>query len=313
MLRTVRLRLPSGMPREGLKSFWELTEGSGQVAYSTKGALNNMQLGSLPTVDVNDPSWIPSTGGLYFNIDDYCIQYVLGTNLGTVRISLFATNSFLEDMSRDFTPFCTPVGNSRDYIVVVADGTGLLAMGYIGELGKTESLGSNTVVNGDFANWTADNPDNWEVNNELPPSDIVTENAGTCRILTASRDVYIRQVCMTINKLYQYSIDVTNVTFGGIKFEMPGFVIGTYSTLGTKTGYFPSISTSLEVERSTTVSNVSFDNIILQEVLTPNSNGVYIYSGPTGNTRSWAQIQTGFKATTIAWYKIYRADLNFRG
>jgi hypothetical protein len=57
-----------------LKGWWPMNEGSGQTIRDWSGNGNNGQLGSLPTADDNDPSWIPGVfagSALRFDGNDF--------------------------------------------------------------------------------------------------------------------------------------------------------------------------------------------------------------------------------------------------
>ena len=299
MLRTVRLRLPGGIPKEGLVAFWELMDGSGQVAYSTRGALNNMQLGSLPIIDINDPSWISSTGGLSFVTDDYCIQSVLGIRLGTVRASMYATNSFLEDLSQDFSSFQAPTGSNRNFILVATDSTGLKAMGYIGERGRGETFGSDILSGWNFlSGWT---------------TTLATILSSNSFITTADNGGVYRVGLMTTGKLYRIIINSSS-DIGDVKITPTSDALFNITKgTGTQIGYYSAMYPGIVIRATLTAETVTVSSLELKEVLTPGVNGVYIYSTPTGDVKSWAQIQTGFSGATLTSYAIYRSDLNFRG
>lgn len=74
-------------------------------------------------------------------------------------------------------------------------------------------LGAEKVVNGNFANWTGDNPNNWTVSESSP--DLVTNDNGACRFLTNSYGVAIYQNCGMVNgHKYRVRINVTNRVSG---------------------------------------------------------------------------------------------------
>ena len=96
-----------------------------------------------------------------------------------------------------------------------ADGTGITTIALTAAFDESPNL----VVNGGFAtaDWTADNPDNWTVQNESG-SDIVTESSSRCQIVdtTGGLDVGIYQSILTANQQYKVTLDIDVVTSGGI-------------------------------------------------------------------------------------------------
>jgi hypothetical protein len=80
-------------------------------------------------------------------------------------------------------------------------------------------LGENTIsplladllVNGDFADWSADNPVGWLTQEDDSPVSKVTEHANGCQIIRGTGAVlapYIRQEVLTIGEWYEVSITI---------------------------------------------------------------------------------------------------------
>ena len=104
------------------------------------------------------------------------------------------------------------------------------------------------LINGDFANWTTDNPDDWIVYGEVANDPEVSEvgtgeghggvGSGMCNIYTTDTDlVYIRQAdLMTVGEYYKAEIKVDTVVAGGVTFntmKVDGSYV-TYTTTGSK-------------------------------------------------------------------------------
>lgn len=88
--------------------------------------------------------------------------------------------------------------------------------------------GAEEVTNGDFANWTGDDPDSWTVAGESGADPEISEvgsaeghggvGTGSCNIYTsAGTEVGIRQGSMTAGLYYVISVDITNSVSGTIK------------------------------------------------------------------------------------------------
>lgn len=77
----------------GLGGLWLLTEGWGQVAYDSSGSGNHGMLGSTPSVDPNDPTWVARTvngkSALHFDGDQF-VTVPQSPSLESARITVGA-------------------------------------------------------------------------------------------------------------------------------------------------------------------------------------------------------------------------------
>lgn len=90
-----------------------------------------------------------------------------------------------------------------------------------GEAVNTPTEGGELVVNGDFANWTGDNPDNWTVVAE-DANNYVTESAGGGEAQIVSNNtaaIRITQNILTIGAWYACSADCTAAVAGSLLAE----------------------------------------------------------------------------------------------
>ena len=154
--------------------------------------------------------------------------------------------------------------------------TGILALtGVTGTFQDDEiiyesALGSELVVNGDFTNWTGDNPNGWLLNATEDGNNYVTENAGKCQIIgDGSVPMGIRQAILTASNFYVASIDIKTVTDGAIKMtaDGPQFMLNINST-GVKTDIFQPTGTQLYISRNQSGSScdVTFDDVSVKQV-----------------------------------------------
>ena len=130
-----------------------------------------------------------------------------------------------------------------------------------------ENLGANIITNGDFTDWTGDNPDSWTVYNE-DSNNYVTEVSGKCRMVAQDTTIQIRKSSIiSAGVTYRVDIDIIAVASGSIRFQtgVPNSSSGNFTIfdeVGSFTHYItPSSDGYFAITRQTTVCDVTFDNV----------------------------------------------------
>ena len=152
-------------------------------------------------------------------------------------------------------------------------------------------LGNDLVTNGDFSNWTGDNPDNWTVNNETSDNTISQSGNAVRMVFTTGALLEITQSILTVDKIYKVTIDCTvfdsgsgfRVQSGNDSANRPVNIKST-SGLGTFVGYFKASHSNLRIIRND-ATDVTFTNVTCREVL--GNTGIVRNMTPTniiGNT-----------------------------
>jgi hypothetical protein len=124
--------------------------------------------------------------------------------------------------------------------------------------GDFEELGSELVTNGTF-----DTDSDWTLTQ-------ATISGGTANLSTTDGSLTsIVQSVTTVGKIYYFSFEVSDLV-GELEFAAVGGS-GVYSTItsnGTHTGYFTSVTESIEIKRKFGITNVSatIDNVSVQQV-----------------------------------------------
>jgi hypothetical protein len=153
----------------------------------------------------------------------------------------------------------------------------------------TPTQGSDLITNGNFANWTSDDPDNWTVDGESGDDPEVSEAAtgeahadtptaggGMCNIYTSDGTaVWIRTNAdeLTLDEWYSGTIDLDTVTAGGVIIQFGnGAGAGTTKKI-TSTGVVPFTgrqtggSRNFYVYRGTTeATDVTFDDVVVKQL-----------------------------------------------
>jgi hypothetical protein len=127
-------------------------------------------------------------------------------------------------------------------------------------------VGPNVIVNGDFADWTADNPDVWGNSGQSGSNPMVTEVSGACRIYSSVDFVNIWQNTFTRGKMYKLTFEITASVAGSLT-----VLIGTTSTdftgVGVHTMYAVADTIRFEIKRKAgTACDITFDNVVIREV-----------------------------------------------
>ena len=153
------------------------------------------------------------------------------------------------------------------------------------------------VINGDFAHWTSDDPDDWDVTDDAVATDEVSEvgageghdGTGTkkCNIYSVAdgTGVQILQEITTVVGLeYKFSINIDTITDGELAVEnLPEPTSGDtdWDSIGTKTVTFTADDTSFDlvIKGHTDALNITFDNISV--VVVPAFEWSYGYTLPS--------------------------------
>ena len=151
------------------------------------------------------------------------------------------------------------------------------------------------ITNGDFADWTGDEPDGWTVDGESGNDPEISEAAtgeahadtptlggGFCNLYTSDGTfISIRQtITLIIGRKYYFSINVDTVTSGGITVTDSGTSMMTtthYSTTGAKTQVFVATGSSmiLLIARQVGIGacDVTFDDVSIKLLAVEDSSG----------------------------------------
>ena len=148
--------------------------------------------------------------------------------------------------------------------------------GLICDNATTPSIGANLVTNGDFADATSTDSSSsalagWTNGGDhTGAGQRVTIASGQATMVCDGTDIRLQQTILTSGKIYKYSIDIiSNDGAGGTAIRLEtgaGTEIKTLATGGTTyTGYFVADNTVIRIRR-TGACNVTFDNVVIQEV-----------------------------------------------
>ena len=137
--------------------------------------------------------------------------------------------------------------------------------------GNFEQIGAEEVTNGNFENWTADNPDSWTVLNE-DANNYVTQDGSYARIVSNdTASIQIKQTIFTIGKSYKVELDavVNSGNVEGLKLNdaTAAATIGYVNSTGHHTFYFKAAGTALVINRKGGGdTDISIDNVSVKEV-----------------------------------------------
>jgi hypothetical protein len=163
----------------------------------------------------------------------------------------------------------TSAGGSKNYFR--GYGSGQLEIPRLTVNYSNDGLGPELVVNGDFSNWTNDDPDGWNMDGEVGSDPMITEVEGACRLYSSGAWLSIQQYnILEAGKNYRLTVDILSVANGGIRFQTSSgdIEIGTFSTIGSKYVEFASTNHELEIKRVTgSGDDVTFDNVSIREIL----------------------------------------------
>jgi len=125
--------------------------------------------------------------------------------------------------------------------------------------------GSELLLNNDFADWSGDDPVDWEVVNE-DVNNFVTESlvGESARMVSDEGNIYIKQSSlMVIGEVYLFTVEITEVMYGKIKiydgansYTVPGVV-------GAHVIRFEAAGEDFSIRRYS-ACDITFDNVSLK-------------------------------------------------
>ena len=159
--------------------------------------------------------------------------------------------------------------------------TGTLGLNYISgtfvdnEIIYESALGSELVTNGDFANWAADNPDNWNVTEVGDATSNITENpVGQCQLISDGTLTGINQASiagMSAGNYYLFSFDIKIIAVlgSGIALTKAGLsatTLSTFTSTGVNTFIYVATTDSFSLKRHSGATNITFDDVSEKQV-----------------------------------------------
>lgn len=134
-------------------------------------------------------------------------------------------------------------------------------------------LGSELLINGDFTNWTGDNPDNWAVGGEVGADPEVSEvgpgqghggagNGLANFFSSVAQEPRLRQSIMTIDDWYQIAIDIDTLISGTMRVldNAAGFT-RTYNSTGSKSQTGKAANATLQLRSISIGNDITIDNV----------------------------------------------------
>lgn len=140
------------------------------------------------------------------------------------------------------------------------------------------ALGRELVINGDFANWTGDDPDSWTVSGEVGADPEISEvgsgqshggaGTGACNLFSSATDTQPRITqtnILAVGKTFQITTVISAIS-GTIRITSPtvGFEL-LYDSIGTKVDVITADNTSLLVQGRFSPLNATIDSISVRQ------------------------------------------------
>jgi len=123
------------------------------------------------------------------------------------------------------------------------------------------------VINGDFANWTSDDPDGWDVTEVGDATSNITQTTpGQLNLITDGTSASVSQTILTAGKSYYYSIDVKSIT-GTFALQFGADMMVYISSPGVHTGILEAGFMWFIIKQYTgTPCNAEIDDVSVKEV-----------------------------------------------
>lgn len=140
------------------------------------------------------------------------------------------------------------------------------------------ALGRELVINGDFADWTTDNPDGWTIAGEVgadPEASEVGTGEGHGGIGTGFANLFssatnfkpeLRQDILAVGKTDTCTININTATSGAIYVRSgTDVILGPTSTLGDNTFTFTATSVQFKVAVFAAPTDITIDNVSVKQ------------------------------------------------
>lgn len=145
--------------------------------------------------------------------------------------------------------------------------------------------GDELLTNGDFANWTADDPDGWTIGNELAPGREVSEvgpteghlgtGTGAANIFVDNSFVDMKQAILVAGNWYKVIVDVTNSISGGVRVLLGTSALATFATVAVHTTTGVSTGADFLFQRNSIPNDLTIDSGSVQQLALADLLGLY--------------------------------------
>jgi hypothetical protein len=237
------------------------------------------------------------------------------SGVSDIRIIALAAEAAIRLDTIDLTIY-----SSANYRIVLHDGT-YTVWGWIGEADAEETLGSELVDNGGFANWTGDDPDDWSLTATEDANNYVTETGGTAQIVSDKvKAIGIFQnlangSATVAHRLYKITQTIVINTLGwrfGIRDVTNGVYLTGHSLTnrvddGTIDTYFTAMSVYTRpyyYRHGDAASDWQPDNVTCKQVTALGLDAVHIYNGMDYATRGWVGDTENFNWNAVTTLEI---------
>jgi len=139
------------------------------------------------------------------------------------------------------------------------------------------TYGPEWFINGDFANWTTDNPDDWILTGESGVDPMVTEPVAgdSCRMFTSGSHIALRQdlLAADFGKPFRVKIDIIKAVAGSLRFRTGSTQIKpVFDSVGNNQVRFFTVdpgSQAMFLERNVSgaTNDFTFTNVSCREVI----------------------------------------------
>ncbi len=196
----------------------------------------------------------------------------------------------------------------NDFSTGTHNGTERVVDGTYGAILRINRDPASALQNGDYANWTGGNPDNWGVTESGSNSVEEAAAGGECRIIYNSGSwVGISQNILAANMKYRLEFDIVSIT-GTLKVDdNNSFLSDTFTTTGHKVIEWTPTSTGMLYFWSA----VAGSDIVIDNVVIGNISGTYTSPsydrGSVVTRRCWPEFDTLFFGTGTVWTDQFNA------
>jgi hypothetical protein len=237
-----------------------VSDGTNVSVSQTKLTIGKRYFASIEVTDI-------TTLGNGLSVGDGATGVFLVTTLGTTTNEFTATTTAFT-VKRGGAAMDMSFDNVTVKEILVSAGSVLTAYN------KAVALGRDLVINGDFADWTADDPDGWTIISEDATNKIQEvgtgegdggAGTGSMNVFRTDVGIIARQAILEAGKTYTVSGTVSFDGGGTVQLKLGTSIVGSITATGSFSFSGTADTVNFDVRGASNGTDITIDNVVVQQ------------------------------------------------